>query len=147
MSIVNRKLRGYEAQVYMRASGSSSARVKVAHLSDVSISIDAGEIDASDHDTDGWEDNMSGRKKWTATAKLMYMTDEATHDQIFDAVVNNEDLEFEFRPADAVGEKNLTGTGSLTKWSLSTGNSNADAVDISISGRTPLVRGTVAAAA
>lgn len=137
-----RKLEGRLAQIYVTID---ATKTKIGHLTDYEIDVTAAEIDASDHDTDGWEDKLTGLKSWKGTAKYLYLTTEATHTALFDAMVSNADLEVEFRPVDAVDEVCYQGTMRLTDWKLAGGNSDVQAENISFSGRGPLTAGTIAA--
>lgn len=137
-----RKLEGRLAQVYTTIAGTLT---KIGHLTDYEIDITAAEIDASDHDTNGWSDKLTGLKDWKGTAKYLYLTTEASHDALFDAMVNSTDLAVEFRPVDAVDERCYKGTVRITDWKLAGGNSDVQAENISFSGRGALTPDTIAA--
>jgi TP901-1 family phage major tail protein len=141
-----RKLRGYESHVYFKTDGATGSATSLARLSQVDLNIKTDTIDASDHDTQGWKDKMSGLKEWTATAKYLYFTNDVSQAAIEAALLNESNLDFDFRPLDAVSEKNYTGMGVITDWKLSAGNSDAQAIDITIEGRGPLTPGTIPAA-
>ncbi len=137
------KLRGYQGQLYYTPAG--GARKIFAHLSEWEMDIKADSIDFTDHSTNGWKDKGSGLKEFSGTIKAMYFTNDPDKDAFFDALSGAIDLTGDFRPVDATGETNYTGTISITGYKHSASGSQAQMVDVTFDGRSPLVRGTIAA--
>lgn len=145
MSALSTKLQGYKSAVYITPAG--GALQKILNLAEVDVDIKFGEIDATDHDTNGWEDELPGLGKWTATAKVMYVTNAASRQTIQTALLAGQTLAFDFRPTDVTGEENWTGNGVITAFKPigNAGKDGAQTCDISISGRGALTPGTIAA--
>lgn len=136
------KLRGYQGQLYYTPAG--GARKIFAHLSEWEMDVKADSIDATDHSTNGWKDKMSGLKEFSGTIKAMYFTNDVDEAAFFAALTNAADLTADFRPIDVTGETNYTGTISITGYKQGASGSDAQAVDITFDGRSPLVQGTIA---
>ncbi len=138
------KLQGYLAKLYLTPSGGTE--VSIANLTKVDVTVTAKEIDTSDHDTLGWEDTISGLAKWSGTAGFLYVTNSASRQALFNALVNKTPVALSFRPTDVTSEEAWTGNAVITSFKVAAGNSDAQAVDIAFSGKGPLTPGTVAVA-
>lgn len=139
-----RKLAGRQGQVYITDTTTSGTKTKIANLTDIKISVKADKIDASDHDTQGWKDSLTGLLEFTGTAAFMYLTTQATRTLIYNALVNGDDVTLEFRPVDAASEEMYSGTIKFDGFDLAADNSNAQAVNLSFYGRGALTNGAIA---
>jgi predicted secreted protein len=140
-----KKLRGYEGQLYYTLG--SGTKTKLAHVTDITVDVKADSIDFSDHDTDGWKDTGSGLKAFSGTATVNYFTNDASQDDIYDALIGTTDITLEFRPLDAVGETFYSGVVNVTGYSMKSPNSGAQTADITFDGRGPLAKGSIVAPA
>jgi predicted secreted protein len=143
VSTLSEKLRGYQGQLYYNAVGGTQKIF--AHLSAWEIDVKADSIDFTDHSTSGWKDKGSGLKEFSGTISAIYLTNDPDKDAFFDALSGATDLLGDFRPIDIVGETNYTGTISITGYKQAAKGSDAQAVDITFDGRSPLVRGQIVA--
>jgi predicted secreted protein len=141
MPVLAKKLRGYEGQAYYTIGTGTQA--KIAHLSAWDLDIKADDIDFTDHDTDGWKDTGSGLKSFSGTAKLMYYTNALSQADLFAALTGAEDVAMDFRPVDVVGETAWLGSVAITGYKLGAALSDAQAIDITFSGRGILTKGTI----
>jgi hypothetical protein len=145
MPVLNTKLQGYKSAVYITPDG--GAKQKILNLAECDVDVKYAEIDATDHDTDGWEDELPGLGKWTATASIMYVTNSASRQSIQSAILSGQTLAFDFRPTDVVGEENWTGNGVILSFKPlgNAGKDGAQKCDMTISGRGALTPGVIAA--
>lgn len=121
------------------------ASAKLAHCAGWDITIKADNVDATDHDTIGWKDNMDGLRDWSGTIDAMYFTNSATQLQLIDAILaGSVDINGDFRPLDQTGEVKYTGTLRITDCKLGAKGSTAQAVNLSFTGRGALTRAAIA---
>jgi len=124
----------------------AATRVKLAHCKGWDVDIKADEIDASDHDTEGWKDKLDGLREFSGTVDVMNFTDDQTQLDLVDAMLSGSiDVQAEFRPLDKVGEVNYTGTIRFTGLKFGAKGSTAQESNYTFSGRGALTRGVIAA--
>jgi predicted secreted protein len=117
---------------------------KIAHCAGWEMNIKADEIDASDHDANGWKDKLAGLKEFSGTIDLMYFTNDATQLSVIDAVLaGNVTIGGDFRPLDSTGEVNYTGNLIITDFKQAAKGSTAQAINLTFAGRGPLTRGAI----
>lgn len=140
------KLSGQRSVFTFLAPGASGQQVTLKSITAWDIDITVKEIDASDHDSQGWEDKLEGLASWKATIKGLYFEGDATQQAILGALVaglsGNGNVGCSFYPQKGtVGDGTLvyTGTGVVTSYKHSTAQSAAESYDLTISGRGPLV--------
>ena len=136
------KLQGFKSTMHYTAAGASSS-VKLKSLSEWKLTVKADDIDASDHDSLGWKDKLTGMAEWSATIKAVYFEGDTTQQGILSALVaalttTAAGILCTFEPIDAAGGFAYSGTGNITDYSHSAGNNDAQGIDITISGRGPL---------
>lgn len=121
-------------------------KTKLAHCSGWDIDIKLDQIDATDHDTLGWKDNLDGLRDFTGTIDSLYFTNDTTQTALLDAILaGGQTIIGEFRPLDVVGEVNYTGNLVITDYKAAAKLSTAQARNVSFAGRGALTRGTIAA--
>ncbi len=137
------KLQGFLSHIYFTLPDGPPQ--KLAHFSGYDLDIKAAEIDASDHDTDGWSDKLDGYKDWSATIDYITFDGDASQTAFESALLGSLDLIVEFRPKEGVGGANRTGTCRITDWKESAKGSTVQARNVTLSGRGPLTFGTILA--
>jgi hypothetical protein len=138
------KIRGYEGQLYYNLVG--GAQALYANISDWELDVKADEIDFTDHSAVGWKSKGSGLKEFTGTIKAMAIQNGVDQTAFFSALSGATNLLADFRPQDVTGGISYTGTISITGFKTGAPNSGAQTVDITFTGMSPLVQGTIATA-
>ena len=136
------KMVGIEGQVYYAVAGNASALF--ANVVDFDLDIKADEVDLSDRATQGWKDKRTGLKEWSGSIKANAIQNGVDIDTFFDAIAGGLTLTGSFRPQDVTGGMAFTGSFVITSFKYSAPGTGAQTIDMGISGRGALVRGTVA---
>jgi predicted secreted protein len=133
MSTTN-KLAGFKAKIFNGATNIASAQ-------QISIKINGKTIDATDHDTGGWEDFLLGTMSWDANSEHVYIEGDASQNAaLFDALVNQTLLTLNFYPQVGTGKQYYTGTAFVTSWELAAPSSDVTKIKASFKGAGALTR-------
>lgn len=169
MAAIHEPIAGFYGSFSIKKGGTTW--FKVGHLRDVTLNIEAGEIDTTSHDTREWSTYIAGFKRWTLNCGALYIDDptdasgddnapygEAQH-ELFDLLAGESKLNtilIRIMPtgidvsgtpdADqpAATEYYYEGTGTIGRWSLATGQTEAAMINVEIRGKSALTK-TVAA--
>lgn len=144
MPVTPHKIQGYKAQIgYSTTSGGTFTNF--ASLQTVDITIKTDDIDASDHDGQGWKNKLPGMSEWSATAKKLYVENGVTTGNsdvdLLAAITGKTLLFFKLFPEVETaggGGRVYTGQGYITNFKHAGQNNDAQAIDISITGDGPL---------
>ncbi len=128
------KLHGKEAFIFNNG-------VKIASLTDLTLSLQQKPVDSTDHDDGVWESSISGKVSWTATAKHVKVLADATQDAVFDGIVQGSLLPIVIYPIVGSGKPQYSGNVLVTKWDYSAPNQAIQDLSHSFQGTGPLVRG------
>ena len=130
-TVTPKKLQGYLGQLQYGATPAD-----VLGLKEVEIEIKSDKIDATDHSTAGWKSSMNGLLSWTATAKLDYITGDASQQALRTALLNSTGLPIVFLPTVSTGSgiDSYSGTAIVTSFKTSAKNSDLQPVDIQLEG-------------
>lgn len=137
------KHRGFEGHLYFTTAG--GAKQKLANISGYELNIKAAEIDANDHDSNGWGDKLDGYKDWSVTIDHLYVDGDVTQEAMLDALLGSTDVITELRPVDVTSQANWNGTARITDYKETVKGATAQARNLTLSGRGALTRGTVSA--
>lgn len=125
-------------------SASPLATAKIAHCAGWEMNVKADDIQASDHDSQGWKDTLDGLREWSGTIDLMYFTNDSTQLAVIDAVLaGGVDINGDFRPLDASTEVKYTGKMRILEFKQAAKGSTAQAANLSFKGRGPLTRAAI----
>ena len=134
------KLQGYKAQLQVPIS---ETQTSVVGLKEVDLEIKSDVIDTTDHGNAGWKTSMNGLLSFPGTAKLDYVTGDATQQAIRSAIMNSTPLAATILPVvDASsGIDSFTGNVTITSWKHSGPNSGAQEIDVTFEGNGQLTIG------
>lgn len=145
--MANTKHLGFEGKLYyavVPGTGTTPAVTKLVHISGYTLNIKANEVNANDHDSGGWGDKLAGYKEWTADVEVLYVDGAATQSALLAACTNGSTINVEFRNVDNVGGDNRTGQAVIVDFGETVKGEAAQTQTFKLSGRGPLVPGTVA---
>jgi len=131
---------GFNGILYVDVGGTQT---KVADIREVSISISHDAFESTSHDDSGWRAFITGRRSFTMSAEQLYITGDAAQEVLIDRVLDGAKFDFELRPYDSSGERELSGGCYITSWELSSPNDDVTAVSVEMQGSLTLSDGTV----
>lgn len=126
-------LPGYNAKLAVSTDGGSTY-TDVGELRDVTLTLEADEIDATSKDSNGWREFIQGLKKWGGTAAGIYLQANVGQDALYNALVNGTTVMLRFRPKSGVGNDQFIGTAVVTHYEPAGPLDNAIAVNITFRG-------------
>ncbi len=135
---------GYKAKLLTKTSGSTTSPTSIGELTDVTLNISMSPIDATSHDSSGWEENIAGNKSWGGSASHFFVDANASQESVRDALLNDTKLAFEFQPIGSSTGQTYNGDGRITDWSQAAPTDDANAVDIEFVGTAAISTGTAA---
>jgi predicted secreted protein len=142
------KLQGQRSQFSYLAPGGSGSQVQLKSITGWEMTVKVDEMDASDHDSAGWKDKLSGLSEWSATVSGIYFEGDASQVGILNALiagaVGNGNVACSFFPQKGVaGDATMvyTGTAIITDWKQGAKQGSAQTIDVTLSGRGALVIG------
>ncbi len=107
----------------------------VGHAKSLSISFGSSSIDISNKDTGGWDDNLAGRKNWTASSDaLVDVTDSQGFEEAYDAYIAGDTVTITWGmvSGSAIDTSVVNWSGSATIESLDLSANDGEAVSYSI---------------
>jgi len=120
---------GFDAFLYV--TGSTTL---VAEVRDVELNIEHSAIDSTTHDDVGWESNIKGRRRFTASGEVLYYEGDSGQEELLDRILDGEKFDVVFRPQVGTGNREYTGEARMTNWRHSGPNDDAQAVGIEMQG-------------
>lgn len=135
------KLQGYKGQLQYTPSG--GAATLILGIKQIEIDIKVDKLDSTDHSTNGWKSSLPGLLEFSGTAKLDYITGDATQQALRNAILNSTNLALTFLPVVNAGSgiDEYSGTVIITDFKTSANNSDIQPIDISFTGVGPLTLG------
>lgn len=122
---------GYKGKPFISTDGGVLFLV-VASTKDMEIKKGMSPIDVTSFDgVDGWKEFIEGLKEWSVTLSSIYLEADAGQEDILGAVVEGNEIIFQYRPNDTAGAFFFEGTMLITEWNLK--NTVGDAVEVSAS--------------
>jgi len=130
------KLRGVNLELY---NGST----KILGIREVDVTLEATEIDFSDHDSGAWVETGTGTWKWSAEVSGIYIDADTTQTAIFDLGISGAAATFSIRPnGTGTGKTKFDGSARVSKITPVTGpQDGAQAFNFSLRGAGALSRG------
>ena len=132
------KLQGYKGQIQYTPSGGTASLV--LGLKEWDLSIKSDKIDSTDHSTNGWKSSMNGLLEFSGTAKLDYITGDASQQAFRNAILNSTPMAITLLPEvlAASGIDEYSGTVIITDFGTDAKNNDLQPVNISFTGVGPL---------
>lgn len=131
---------GYNAQLLIEVStGVSTA---IGEMKDVTLTVEADEIDVTSHNFNGWKASIPGARKWSCTADALYVASDTVQDKLYDALVASTILKVKFQPKVGSTMDEWTGDAYIIHWELAGPTDDAAAISIELSGAGPLTKAT-----
>jgi predicted secreted protein len=116
---------------------------KIAESQDMELTIDLKTIDATSHDSAGWEEKIAGNSNWKITAKGLYVFGDAPRQSVRDALINKTTVTVIFESVyNTVGQEKFTGTAWVSNYKTTGPNEAAASIDVEFEGTGALTAGT-----
>jgi TP901-1 family phage major tail protein len=125
------KIPGYRAALYV-----GDPRVKVAGGRDITLTIESEELDAASFDSEGWAETVAGLKSWGLDNELLYVSEDASQDSLYQALVDGESVVVALE----LGDVTHAGTAVVQGWELGQPQDDAVTISVSLAGTGPLTR-------
>lgn len=138
MPVTTQKVQGYKGQLQYQAAGSPAL---ILGIKDIEIEIKSDKLDTTDHSTNGWKSSMNGLTEWTGTAKLDYITGDASQIAIRNAIINSTPMPLTFLPLQGAGYDEYSGTAIITSFKTGAKNAELEGIDITFDGQGALTVG------
>jgi TP901-1 family phage major tail protein len=133
---------GFNAKVAVSSDGGSNFFV-IGELRDVTLTVEADEIDATSKDSAGWREFIVGLKQWGGSAEHLYLEANTAQDALRNALVNRTLVKLRFRPkGDSVGADQFIGDAIITGWEPALPTDDAVAVSVTFRGTGAIVEST-----
>lgn len=133
---------GFLAKVAVSTDGGSVYNV-VGELRDVTLTLEADEIDATSKDSAGWREFIEGLKQWSGSAEALYLEANVAQDALYNALINRTLVKLRFRPkGDQVGFKQFIGDAVITGFEPGLPTDDAIANAITFRGTGALTQST-----
>ena len=132
---------GFKGQLLLSTDGGSTYN-KVAELKDVTLNVERDTIDVTSHSQTGWKENILGPAQWTASGEALFVNDDAQLQALYDALVNQTTLKFQFVAEEVSGQKRWNGDGIVTSYELTFPNDDAAGASLEVLGSGPLTQDT-----
>jgi predicted secreted protein len=128
------KVHGKEALIYNGAQ-------KIASVRDISVDVQNKTADATDHDSGGWEEVISGNKNWSGTWSNVKVIGDASQDAVFDAVTGATLVTLNVYPkGQGSGLPMYSGAALIIDWSYKAPNGDIQTIDIKFQGNQAFAR-------
>lgn len=124
------KLAGFQGGLYTN----TGTPVKIAQVREATLSIEASEIETTSFDSNGWVENIPGLKSWSVDAEALFDPADATHTDLYEALVNGEILTINLYPKDAASAKGYSGSVIVTSFEVGVPNDDAVTVSLTLTG-------------
>lgn len=133
---------GFNAKVAVSTDGGSVYNV-IGELRDVTLTLEADEIEATSKDSAGWREFIEGLKQWGGSAEHLYLEANVPQDALYSALINRTLVKLRFRPkGDTVGFQQFIGDAVITGWEPALPTDDAVAVSITFRGTGALTKST-----
>lgn len=118
------------------AATSAPAATAVAELKDVTLTLEAEEIDAFSKDSAGWDEKIYGKKRWSAAGSAIYVDSTAAVGQamLWLGIVNRTNVGATFRAASSSGIIQYSGGGLVTRWELASPETDKHTFNFTVAG-------------
>lgn len=129
------KLAGIKGEIWTSTS-------KIPNIQNYDMTVDANEVDASDHDSGEWGETMNTTKKWVIDVTALYNDGDPIQESLYDAEIANTIIPIELRPnGTATGRKKFSGNAKVKGWKQTGPQEGPQGLTFTLSGQGPLTRG------
>lgn len=126
-------LPGFNAKLAVSTDGGSIYN-DIGELRDVTVTVEADEIDATSKDSAGWREFIQGLKQWGGSAEGLYLQANVGQDAVYNALVNGTLVKLRFRPKAGAGNDQFIGDAIITGYEPAGPLDDAIAVSINFRG-------------
>lgn len=134
---------GYKAKLYVSTDGGNTYNL-VGEVRNLTLRVEADNIDVTSHDSAGWREFIQGLKQWTATAEALYVDTNAQQDAVYAALTGGTVIDLRIYAEEASGKEQWEGEARVTSWELSGPNDDAAVVNLEFQGTGALTKGVQA---
>lgn len=131
-------LPGFNAKLAVSTDGGTTY-TDIGELREVTLTLEADEIDATSKDSGSWREFIPGLKQWGGSAAGLYLQANAGQDAVYNALVNGTTVKLRFRPRAGAGNDQFIGDAIITSYEPSAPLDDAIAVNIAFRGTGALV--------
>lgn len=124
---------GYKAKVET-STATGQAKTEIGELRDYTLTGTHDTFDATSHDSSGERERIGGITGWTGSAEALYLDDNASQRNVFDALNGQTKVDFQFMPIGSSSGDHWTGSGFITGHELTGPNEDAAALAIEMEG-------------
>ena len=124
---------GYKA-IVKASTATGGAQTAIGELREYTLSGTHDTFDATSHDSSGERERIGGITGWTGSAEALYLDDNATQRQVFNALNGQTKVDFSFMPIGSSSGDHWTGSGFITGHELTGPNEDAAALAIELEG-------------
>ena len=125
---------GYKALVKTSTSSTGGTLTQIAELRDYTLTGTHDTFDATSHDSSGERERIGGITGWTGSAEALFVDDDASQRQMFEALNGQTKVDFSFMPIGSSSGDHWVGSGFITGHELTGPNEDAAAMSIEIEG-------------
>ena len=124
---------GYKA-IVKTSTAAGQSQSKIGELRDYTLTGTHDTFDATSHDSSGERERIGGITGWTGSAEALFVDDDASQRQIFNALTGQTKVDFSFMPIGSSSGDHWTGSGFITGHELTGPNEDAAAMSIEMEG-------------
>ncbi len=131
---------GLSGQLFVSSDGGVTYNI-LGEAKDVTLAIKRDAIDVTSHDSAGTREFIPGTMEWSAKVDGLFIDGNAAQDAVSSALLNGTKVKVRFWPKAGVGLDKYEGDGVITDWELSSPNTEAAQISVSIQGSGVLTKG------
>lgn len=124
---------GYTA-IVQTSTAVGGTLTKIGELREYSVQGSHETFDATSHDSSGERERIGGITDWTGSAEALYLDDNATQRQVYDALSERTLVDFTFMPVGSSSGDHWTGSGFVTSHEITGPNNDAAALALEFEG-------------
>ena len=125
---------GYKA-IVKTSTAAGQSQTKIGELRDYTLNTTHDTFDATSHDSSGERERIGGITGWTGSAEALFVDDDASQRQIFEALNGQTKINVSFLPVgSSSANDSWEGTGFIAGHELTGPNEDAAALSIEIEG-------------
>lgn len=137
MSVITGKIHGKEMKI---ANGAQ----EIMSATDISIDVATDMVDSTDHDSNGWKENLPGNSSFTGTATVNKVAGDASQNTLFSVLTGKTKITLNLYPEGIItGNEVYSGFAFINKYTPKGPNASLQTIDISFTGTGPLTIGVV----
>lgn len=130
---------GFNAKLAVSTDGGSVYN-DIGEMRDVTLTVEADEIDATSKDSAGWREFLEGLTQWGGTAEGLWLDVNTGQDAVYNALVAKTTVMLRLRPKTGAGLDQYIGTAIITGYEVANPLDDAVAVNITFRGTGALAK-------